>query len=91
MDRWHRSCWRGVFGFPGVGTSDFAKGLDAIKFYYAKDKPAADKLTRALNASVQELQLVGIGSVKEWDLSVQAGPWNYRGVLELWIDLGAPK
>lgn len=47
------------FRIPGVELSDLAKGIEEIHFYFANDKPAAEKLAAALAASLKELQWAG--------------------------------
>jgi hypothetical protein len=74
------------FRVPGVETTDLAKGLNEIRYYYSQDKPAAEKLANAL----KEMQIAGL-PIKTTDLTSQKGSRNFPGVLELWIDLSSLK
>jgi hypothetical protein len=78
------------FRVPGVETTDLAKGLNEIRYYYSQDKPAAEKMANALNSVLKDMQIAGL-PIKITDLTSQKGSRNFPGVLELWIDLSSLK
>jgi hypothetical protein len=77
------------FRVPGVEATSLAKGVNEIRYYYASDKAAADRLQAAISAARN--QLGGVITPKVVDMTANVGPRNFPGVVELWMDLPIPK
>lgn len=71
------------YRIPGVESTDLAKGLNEIRYYYAADKTAADKLA----ADIKAMGLASVVPIHTVDLTAKAGSRNFPGVLELWTEL----
>jgi hypothetical protein len=75
------------YRIPLVDSSDLAKGLNEVRYYFPADRKAAEKLAADTAATLQSLGYRMPSRTKAVDLSAKAGPRNVPGVLELWVDL----
>ncbi|WP_315835254.1 hypothetical protein [Bradyrhizobium prioriisuperbiae] len=71
------------YRIPGVESTDLAKGLNEIRYYYAADKTSAEKLV----ADIKAMGPQGAVPIHVVDLTAKAGSRNFPGVVELWTDL----
>jgi hypothetical protein len=82
----------GNFRVAGIESSDLAKGVNEIRFYFPSDKAGADQLRSVIAAAIaHDPALKGLQPPKVVDLTAMTGARNFPGVIELWIDLPAPR
>jgi hypothetical protein len=79
------------FRIPGMESTDLAKGLNEVRFYHPEERESAKRLADSIPSVAEQLRLPGLAAPKLVDLTAKAGPRNFPGVVELWIDLSAAR